>query len=303
MKRILYICKEETLPYDGASIFDRRVINILELNYSVDIYRISPRSSKVPPMWITKVNKPKVEELLKLRANTFCIISHESLGSLAKLLKPDVFIFHNIFSEFFFTKHFWLQKYYRLMSKNYEKQIILNSKKVCVLSFREKKALEIRTLNTKIVHFTPGENPNIKLENNINSKAIRRTGTNGWLPKRLSELSTKELNQLKALGYDIVSDKYTSRCITLIEDKFLSGFKLKVIEAIQRGDYIMSFADIEDELKVIDEKLLNNYYFVKGFSHLLKLLTQRHTLDSWLSTPLVPTKLITWSEITEAIIE
>lgn len=274
--KVLYVCKSQG-GIDGGAIYDKRLISELKSRYKdVIVFSVETRARLLPPFWRRNflLTDEELDSLIEMRAGRFCIISHEVLGDLAPILKPDRFIFHNVFSLFSFPNRYLLQFYYRFQSKSFENKIIESSSSVVLLSKREYRFLSKNYGRSKIKCIFPGcrSVTEDRFDNEFRADLIRRVGSVEWYPKKVSMLSIDELDILARKGFNIITDQDSRRAITLIEDKFLSGFKLKLMDALQRGDFVVSFVDLTEEVSELDSHFLNSFRFVRSFEELIVFL-------------------------------
>jgi hypothetical protein len=234
---------------DGRTIYDSRVIesfraagadvNVIE----VDVYR---SLSVKTPVWAHEVS---TECLDRLRVGARKVVSHELLIPLVLELEPDIFIIHNYFPAFSWRSWSGFQLYCRLGATNHFKAAMQRAKHTIVLSIREKVEIAQR-LDMEVVYEPPGLGGPFRPDvAPIDLARVRRTGSTHWYPKRRCSMSEKEIKNWFGTDVDLGSDLDNIRCFALIEDRFLCGFKLKLLEHLYHGDFIISRADLRAELK------------------------------------------------------
>lgn len=246
--RIDYCCLRLTEALDGRVIYDNRIIesfravgadvNVIE----VDVHRA--RSVKIP-LWAPEVSTEYSE---RLRNGAKVVVSHEMLIPLALELAPDIFIIHNFFPSFSWRAWSGFQAYCRLGAEEHFKCAIHRAKNTIVLSARERAEIAFR-YGVSVVYEPPGIQPSIADIVPINLSHIRRSGSARWYPKRRSLMSERQIRKWFGSDIDLGSDSRDLRGFALIEDQFLSGFKLKLLEHLYNGEFIVSRADLRTELR------------------------------------------------------
>ena len=300
--KILYISKDFLKKSDGAQIYDFKICEALKKNgYEVKNYFIKYKKTITIPFWKKKIDTYQINELLSLKKDfSITIISHEILSDLVDKIKPDLFIFHNVFS-IFNSPNIILNFYYNLFSKYQEKKVILNSKNILVLSVREKKYLSSLYKSINIICEPPGLK-SIEVPVIINFNTLKLTGSGDWLPKKLSKLKESELNILKSkfkITYDEIKETNTS----LIEENFKAGFKLKLLEMLFNGDCIYSRVDLTEEIKHLGLKT-DMFYFIKNISEIDNKNKDLSSLSiSVKYNQNLLLEFYTWEKITRRIVE
>lgn len=246
--KLLYICKDFTSMNDGGQIYDSKFFNSLKENLiSVDYFFVKVKKNISLPFWKHKIEDEEINNIKKIiKEYDKIIISHETLLDLAKEVKPDLFIIHNLFS-IFKSPNIFLNIIYRLMAKKAEKSILNYSKNILVLSYREKIHLQNTYKKINIIVEPPGLK-SIKKPSKIDLNVLKITGSKEWLPKKLSSLKEHEILKLKKNFILCDKELVESNC-SLIEENFLAGFKLKLLEMIYNGDLIFSKVDLKNEIK------------------------------------------------------
>ena len=88
------------------------------------------------PFWTVSVNRESIDEIIETCKGNKIILAHETLGHLCKHISPDVFIFHNLFSNLLSPFPF-LNFYFKFGALRFEKYISRKSQKCAVVGFRE----------------------------------------------------------------------------------------------------------------------------------------------------------------------
>lgn len=246
--KIDYVCLPLTGDIDGRIIYDRRMIESFKAaGAEVNVIEVDTRRalSFKMPLWAPEVS---TECLGKLRVGTRRIVSHEFLIPLVSELEPDIFIIHNFFPAFTWRSWSGFQLYCRLGATNHFKVAMQRAKHTIVLSIREKVEIAQR-LDIAVVYEPPGLGPSRSEVGPIDLARVRRSGSTRWYPKRRCLMSEKEIKKWFGSDVDLGFDSRNTRGFALIEDKFLSGFKLKLLEHLYHGDFIVSRADLRNELE------------------------------------------------------
>lgn len=245
-KSILFICNDFSDVSDGGKIYDFKFSNSLKtISNLVDIHFIDCSMIKTIPFWVKSFDNTTIK-LLKEKSKKYeiVIISHESLGKLAIELNPNLFIIHNLFSHFK-SPNFFLNSFYRFCSLSFEKKILKNSKNVLFLSKREFKI--IKDLGYNNILCEPPGLKSIEFPKINNYNTLKIINSYDWIAKRLSKSTESEIECLSKKFTIEYKENNQSNCV-FIEDNFVVGFKLKLIEAIYNGDFIFSKVDLKDEI-------------------------------------------------------
>ncbi|RTR35962.1 hypothetical protein EKG38_24120 [Shewanella canadensis] len=270
---ISYFC----LPFDGVdegqAIYDKNfVVSLKNIGYEVNVYPVHVKRSlgSLFPVWSRTPIGFSNDYIIKAK-DTFVIVSHESLSSLCDYLKPNLFIVHNLFCSFEFKSKPHIEFLYRFASESIFRRAFDLSEHVLLLSHREKRIAEEK-YNRKFICEPPGVYiSNSQKMKSLSTKHFRRCGSSLWLPKRASLIPNSViLNNFINNGVSDVNcsvNKNTHRCFGLIEDRFLSGFKLKFIQMYYDGDLILSQSSLSDELAGLGLDK-SGYLYVEDFSDL-----------------------------------
>lgn len=264
--KIDYVCQGSSEVVDGRVIYDARLLDGLR-SLGHDARRINvtlrPTPSMHWPLWQRKIDRYDKD---RLREGAKLIVSHELLIPIVKILKPDLFIIHNFFPTFVWPEGSVYEAYCRLGSAMYYKNGLSEAENVVFLSKREQNLAQEK-FEISGHYLPPGLRvskqavPGIK---KINLALVKKTGTAEWYPKRRSSISDS-----------IISDQFETENISstgagqergfgLVEDQFLSGFKLKVLEHLQTGDFIISRVDLQDELHALGIDNRGFFYWNNG---------------------------------------
>lgn len=264
-RTIRYVCLPLQSSNDGRSIFDARMIEslrILECNVIVDEVELGGRRY-LPrlPLWSRKTKS--VFDVGNEADADFTIVSHELLTEVAERAAPDAFIIHNYLPAFESKSFPLLSLYYRWQSLRYLTRGISVSGSSFVLSAREQRlAAQRASLNFTLLH--PGVPPVTKEVGRPAQNKFKRSGTSDWWPKKKSLLSDHEVlrNFIAAgMGVDGVGEE---QMFAVIEDKFVTGFKLKLLDFLFSGHYIISRVDIAEEIISLGCDLRGYYFWNEG---------------------------------------
>lgn len=259
--KINYYCLPYEGIFDGQAIYDRKLIDALRTlghQVHVTILKVKRDYLRLFPIWRKKVILEKTSGNRALN-----IVSHEALIDICEFIKPDLFIVHNLFSHFEFKTNRIIEFLYRFNSLRTYKKAFKFSTEVLFLSDRERQ-IATAIFGRDFICEPPGlktvEQTTLPLDRGV----VKRAGSSAWLPKKLSLWSEKQVEQhIKNNGLEICDEDRKVRAVSLIEDQFLSGFKLKLLEMCYCGDTIISSVDLTDELKMLG-LLQNNFLFVEN---------------------------------------
>lgn len=253
MSKILYVYLEQH-EVNGHSIFDKRLIDCLDSDY----FETYPYKG----LWDFLLNCPFS------KFNVVCL-SHFSVFNSALFLrllgKRVFFLNHDLpFEAYFKAGGKDLVKALYFYLKNKVNSILGNH---LVITEREANLL---ALNPRDSVIRVGCKSDCSSINSLLTKKILISGNYKWsLKKRSLEQFLKSydgryeivvdtdcqvvLGLIQKYGFEsqenTASDNYDSVYIGLISDDFLSGFKLKSLDLIERGCVIFSFSDFTEEFK------------------------------------------------------
>ena len=247
--KINYICRDPGAVPDGRGIYDKSLVKGFQENgHDVRTFFIRERGRRFPlgPLWSLKVD---AWSLPAIDRQAFTILSHESIFACAEAIRPDLLIAHNYPPAFVWPESALFQSAYRWGALAEFRQACRFSKALLLLSERERRLAQGQ-LDVEVFAEPPGlrplSGPCLKADLNL----IRRSGSTDWYPKRRSLIKGRELNNLaSSVPGARVEDSSDARGFMLIEDQFLSGFKLKLIDGIFRGDFVLSRVDLSDEIQ------------------------------------------------------
>lgn len=280
MRKVLYVRKSEGIEADGGSILDDIFIKELEKNNrEVTVVNIEKKRRFWFPLWAWRLDRKVIESLSNISRTDICLIlSHESLLKISKYIAVDYFVLHNLFSKLE-THNLFVRLYYRINAKRHESYMANISKGILTLSSREEEILLLREYPASVKRIIPYGNTNFS---EFDGRSITIDATYNWFPKRLNKPGLEVLQRIEDMGFKIshTYDEGKMAGISILTDRFVVGFKLKLGQAVQRGDVIISFSDLRGELSVFAGYNSNDFYFVKSWSEVFTLLEKnlsRHT--------------------------
>ena len=254
--RILYVrfAREGSGAEDGADIFDRKVIDALRrAGCDVKTIEISRHRSLGLPFW-AQTGPRGAGQGSDARGDVSqrIVCSHESLFGLVSSSAVDMLIVHNYFPAFEFPKQRVLQFYYRAGARQYFARSFIRAKHVVFLSARDR-AYAIKDfpgLASKAHFFPPPPYPARLLERRTD--VVHVSGTANWLPKRLSRLTEAESREFLSRGF-LPSDFGAAihPAFGLIQDRFVVGFKLKLMQMVYSRDVIASMCNLDQDLRSV----------------------------------------------------
>lgn len=261
MNKIRYFCFDDS-ENNGGSIYDNNFIRSLKSRgYRVSVIRLRRQRRITPPFWASRIDPNIIKN--DVNDNFFNIISHEGLFEILRYIKCDLYILHNVFSIFEYINNPMLNAYFKINSDFVYKKILSSSSNALCLSYRDYLYLSDLKKNYNYDISLQVEPPGIyKIPQfaNFDYSMVKLSGTNSWLPKKLSQLNSRQIYKLEkhySLSYEDLSNIPS---YALINEKFLSGFKLKLIQMLYRGDVIASFVDLKNEINHLGESNFNYKY-------------------------------------------
>ncbi|MCX2497650.1 hypothetical protein [Plesiomonas shigelloides] len=259
--KVNYYCLPYEGIFDGQAIYDRKLIGALNsIGYQVNVVvlKVQRDYSRLFPIWRKKVALDKIHDDASLN-----IVSHEALIDVCDVIKPDLFIVHNLFSHLEFKANRLVESLYRFNSLKTYKSAFDCSREVLFLSERERKIASV-IFGRGFLCEPPGLKSTEPLLLPVDKMVIKRAGSSAWLPKKISLWSANQIRKIIINnGLKICYEDESVRAISLIEDKFLSGFKLKLLEMSYCGDTIISSVDLTEELKALGLSM-KNFLFVEN---------------------------------------
>lgn len=241
---------------DGAQIFDRKLLAALA-EHGVAVSALHPRRQRALrfPLWQGRLAEPDAitAGLIKAREDgARIVLSHEGFFAIAHRMAVDLLIVHNYMPCFRFPGKRWLEAYYRTGSRAYFARAFANASAIVFVSYRDYRyAVSDFPQIAARSHVLPPPPHRVAIGSR-RSDVIHMSGSEAWLPKRLSRLTADEQQQISAAGF-VVEDFGTepSSAFGLIGDRFSVGFKLKLMQMLYAGDAIASLSEIRDEIDAL----------------------------------------------------
>lgn len=240
---------------DGAQIYDRKlVIALQEVGVDVETIHLNRRRSFSPPFWQGWESDQKLRSRLEAarRESAKVVISHENYFGLAHGMAVDGLIVHNYLPCFTFPRKPWLESYYHFGAQAFFRRAFDNAATLVFLSHRDHRHAVADFPDIAVrSHVIPPPARETKLRPR-RVDLIHVSGSEGWLPKRLSRLTREEANTIARAGFS-VSDfgERPYPAFGLITDRFSVGFKLKLMQMLHIGDAIASLADVREEIEAL----------------------------------------------------
>lgn len=237
---------------DGGAIFDYKTVEAIR-GRGIDVEAVGVfrrRALRLPP-WAGRVD----EGMLRIPARgvgTRTILSHEATFDLAPVVEADALIVHNYFPAFSFPGRKDLEGYYRLGARDYYRRAFDLVRHVFFLSYRERALAEqdFPVIKGRTTVIPPPPAPLELSGRRMN--VVHLSGSDSWLPKRLSRLTGRDAENFTKADFAIRDfGPQPASAFGLINDRFTVGFKLKLMQMIACRDVIASCADIAEELEVI----------------------------------------------------
>lgn len=226
---VLFI-KESCNEIDGAQIFNRRIVSELERKgVNVQIHDVSFNRGCGFPIWLHSWSKTELDKVRYYQKKGIkIIVSHEKFFGLANYLKIDIAIYHNCISKMQSTFKV-LEWLYKLGSSRIDTLIQEQSREKYVLSPRERDLMHLEGNASRLI--VPGISSSSELAPQLNK--VKLVNSTGWIFKRRSKVDE---GIFSTRGFEIVRENIDRPMIHVIEDKFTTGTKLKLIDAVARGD-------------------------------------------------------------------
>jgi hypothetical protein len=237
---------------DGGAIFDRKTIAAFrQLGAVVDELPVLRRRALRLPTWAGRIEASRLC-IAQGESGGRTILSHEATFDLAGVVNADALIVHNYFPRFRFPGRKGLELYYRLGALDHYRRAFDRTPSIFFLSYRERDAAEedFPSIRGRTTVIPPPPAPVIPSARNM--EIVHVSGSEGWLPKRLSRLTDDEIARFGKAGF-VIGDfgTHPASAFGLINDRFTVGFKLKLMQMIACRDIIASCADIADEMERI----------------------------------------------------
>lgn len=263
----------------GDAVVDCRLIQLLRQHLDLTCVTLPPsKTAHIVGSWVrnltphtysrynTKSNSKVVADTVAETKPVRVIFSHECLAPLAKFCKqtPYTILIHNVHSciDTFGMLEYLLQYLYI----RYERRLLSNIKEAIFLSIRDMKCAESLIGSRGWRCIPPGMPPDgfPLQENPVVEESLIIAGSIDWYRKgrdftdfmrqfngksipliALNDMS-RYLGQQSYLDAGEVDFTSTIR-FGLSFDRFRAGFKLKVLDFINRNAIVLSLADLSDE--------------------------------------------------------
>lgn len=237
---------------DGGAIFDRKTIEaIRDCGVEVEPVGVFRHRALRLPFWAGRIDQERLQCPVP-GAESRTILSHEATFGLAPVAKADALIVHNYFPAFSFPGRRDLEAYYRLGARDYYRRAFDFVRHVFFLSYRECDLAEgdFPAIRGRTTVIPPPPAPLTASERRMD--VVHLSGSEGWLPKRLSRLTGRDTANFAKAGFAICDfGPQPASAFGLINDRFTVGFKLKLMQMIACRDIIASCADIAGEIEMI----------------------------------------------------
>lgn len=250
--KIKYVSGEPGMA-DGAQIFDSKLVEAL-IKKDIQVSLVHPQRQRALrlPFWKGQIVAlaPLRDQLQRARRQGHRIVlSHEGFFEIVNDMFVDVLIVHNYMLCFKFPGKKWLEAYYRLGSRAFFANAFANAGTVVFVSYRDYRHAisDFPLIKARSLVLPP---PPHQVETGARrNDVIHISGSEAWLPKRLSRLTDLERQQIDAAGFKIEDfGPRPSRAFGLISDRFSVGFKLKLMQMLHVGDAVASLSEIKDEV-------------------------------------------------------
>lgn len=262
--KIAYLRPEKVDPAsnDGGDIYHRKLL--AELDRRADrveeiVVAMTPRKTRLP-LWSQRI-APRTLARLGALAEDGCtvIVAHENIFDLAAhsaaLGCPTHLLVHNYLARFRFAGRPLLSLAYRLGAHRYYERAFAASRGAVFLGVGDFTAASARHRSApeRAVRFLLAQIPPapIDVDYAFDPAVMHLAGSEVWLPKRLSRLAPTERERLER---HLTTGEYAElprSGFTLITDRFDVGFKLKLMQALHVGDFILSRVDLGAEIRAI----------------------------------------------------
>lgn len=279
--KLAYVRRRSSEGAGGDSVFDQRTISSLGQLTSVTEYNVPPTSrletigSTALTGWAPAYSQlslsrcSHLSKQISAAGHDVCIISHEALAPLVRFLRiPKVLILHNVHSAIAGLNS--PSTFMKAWLRRAERTILELADVITVLSLRECRYISTLSQQSKTIFLAPpGFAPQtlaLPLPQAWASEIIVE-GTLGWWRK--AESLNAAVHELGALqGFKIycstahvqqLSQSLTVHSLDSIGslppafrfaisfDRFVAGFKLKVLNYIARYCVVFSFVDLSEE--------------------------------------------------------
>ena len=246
---------------DGGDIYHKKLLLALS-RHTENIERIAvtrgTRKNRLP-LWAESISKKDQETLLdRCRAGDTIILSHEHIFDMASICanagRPAHLIVHNYLPRFRFLGRPGLSLAYRLGAKSFFDDAFTNAASIFFLGANDCLAAnrnhsqDIAQNKFSICQIPPAD---LDVDYQFDKSLLHFSGSEKWLPKRLSKLKPLEVDLLR--NNFTLNDYFDAKRsgFTIINDRFDMGFKLKLMQSVSMGDYVFSRVDLRGELDSI----------------------------------------------------
>lgn len=253
--KILYVCGK-TGSGDGAQIFDRKLLKaLIERGIAVSaLHPLRLRALRLP-LWrgrLQELNEINAQVRHSKQHGTRIVLSHEVFFGIAHKTPVDLLIVHNYMPCFSFPGRRLLELYYRVGSRKFLGQAFANARAIAFLSQRDQRhaVADFPQIANRSHVLPPPPHPYEFGTGGYD--VIHISGSDAWLPKRLSRLTQDDLYKIRSAGFGISDFKQQAApAFGLIPDRFTVGFKLKLMQMLYCGDAIASLSDICEEITAL----------------------------------------------------
>ncbi|MFK7997717.1 MAG: hypothetical protein AB8B87_26560 [Granulosicoccus sp.] len=252
----------DTGSEDGGQIYHRKLLAALKITGLdvIDVEVETVRHLYQLPLWAHEVSDESVQIARRyVQEGYVIVVSHENIFSLATKAYSEgckmVVVVHNYLPRFWLKGNAALSLAYRLGAKRYFKKTFQHSHGALFVGHGDFQAAQAHTAASiaRQTTMTLAQIPPAKVAVNysFNPTLVHFDGSEIWLPKKLSRLTEQQQEYLR--NHYTLED-YLSRAesgFTVIVDKFDVGFKLKLMQALYCGDFILSRVDLHNEVQAI----------------------------------------------------
>jgi len=255
-QKLLYIRfgKVKGAIEDGGDIYDRKTLAALRRRgFEVDTIEIERRRQFAFPTWATFIPQSVHARVAAARQQGYRIIcSHEALFGAVCGIPIDLLIVHNYFPAFSFARHKLIEIYYRTGARQYLSPFFRSARHILFLSERDRRHAVLQHSGIADKSFVLFPPPSEIALHKRRMDILHVSGTENWLPKRLCRLSITELSEIRMNGFQLCDfGTATNPAFGLITDRFVVGFKLKLMQMIYSRDIIASRCDVSEDMHSI----------------------------------------------------
>jgi len=242
-------------PADGAQIFNRKIVGALRgAGVQVEPLGVTRARSLRLPVWQSRPPEPDIRDRIhaNAKAGAQIILSHEAFFGIAQEIPVAMLIVHNYMPCFAFPGRPMLELCYHLGSRAYFGRAFAQARAIVFLSHRDHRHAVTDFPQIAVRSHVLSPPPHRAELGPRRDDVIHMSGSEAWLPKRLSRLSTDERAHIAAAGFRIEDfGQRPSPAFGLIPDRFTVGFKLKLMQMLYVGDAIASLSSIRDEVMAL----------------------------------------------------